>query len=74
MRDKEIAIAAIKQESMKKPDEKIIAGRVVLTYKELCQKIDDGDKDIYKLFVEPYVKMLKESKEFKAKVMEMLGV
>ena len=74
MRDKEIAIAAIKQEAMSKPDEKIVAGRVILTYKELCQKIDNGDKTIYKLFVEPYIRMLRESKEFKAKVMEMLGV
>lgn len=74
MKERDIAIAAIKEEARKKPKEKVIVGTRVYTFEELSKKIDNGDKTVFKFFVKPYEKLLKESKPFKAKVMDMLGL
>ena len=71
---RKIAVLAIKEEAAHKPDEKVISGTTVMTYKELSERIDDEDKLVYRLFVQPYVKFLTESEEFRKKVMGTLGL
>ena len=74
MRDKELAIAAIKEEARQKPDEKVKSGRIYITYAELTERIDAGDKTIEKFFVKPYMKALKENKEFRMRILSMLEI
>jgi len=74
MKDKELAIAAIKEEAKQKPDEKVVVGKIVLSYGELLKKAEDGDKFVEDFLIKPYMKLLKESKDFRNKVMVMLGV
>ena len=69
-----IAIEAIKLECKEKPNEKIIIGSKVFTYAEVSRKAENGDKFIQKYFVEPYINFLKESEEFRKRVLSMLGL
>ena len=71
---KKIAILAIKEEAKQKPNEKVIVGTTVLTYAELSERAENGDKFIQKHFVEPYINFLKESDEFRKRVFQMLGL
>ena len=74
MKDKELAIAAVKEEARQKPDQKVKIGRIYITYAELSERVEAGDKIIEKLFVKPYVKQLKENKEFRMRILGMLEI
>ena len=73
MKNRELALLALEAEAKQKPSEKIIAGELVLTYKEAIQKIREGHKATIKLVLEPFVKNLK-SEVFRAKVIHTLGL
>ena len=74
MKDKEIAVAAVKEEARTKPDEKVKIGRIYITYAELSERVEKGDKIIEKLFMKPYLKALKEDKEFRMRILSMLEI
>lgn len=67
-----LAIMAIKLEAAKKPDEKVIIGEKVMTFKKAAELAEKGDKLVMKFLVEPYVEMLRDP-EFKAKILKTLG-
>jgi len=73
MNNRELALLALEAEAKQKPEEKIIAGELVMTYKEAIEKIKEGNKLAIKLVLNPLMQSLK-SKAFRAKVIQTLGL
>lgn len=73
MNDRDLAILAIKEEAQRKPKERFIAGELVLTFEQVVERIEDGDKRVIKLVLEPYQESLKQP-EFRANILKMLGI
>ena len=64
MKERDVAKLALKKEAHQKPDEKLIVGDKMLTYRELERLIDEGDKWIEQNVLKPFEQLLKESKDF----------
>ena len=75
MKDRELAIAALKDEAKEKPpDAKVQIGDQFLTYKELCQKLEEGDEYFEQKVVKPYIHALKVDKTLRLQIMTKLGL
>jgi len=76
MRDEEIAriaVAAIKIEASRKPDERIYIGDRVFTFLEIAEAVDRGDPFIVEKFLQPFLERLKKSEAFRMKVLKLVG-
>jgi len=73
---KEIAILAIKSDLKKDPDRKVycLHERVVLTHREILERLEKGEKWAYDQFVKPFERLLKRNKELRLTVMKQLGL
>jgi len=71
---KKVALAAIKQESKNKQEEKIwICGKLI-TYRELVERLEKGDPEVEQFILKPYVEALKRTPAFRIQVLAMLGI
>lgn len=71
---RDLAIAAIKEEAKGKEDNKIFICNRLMTYAELAQLVEQGDKEAKKCFLDPYINKLKTTPEFRIQVLSMLGM
>jgi len=71
---RKLAVAAIKEEVKGKEDNKIFICNRLMTYAELAQLAEQGDEEVKKFFLDPYVKKLKTVPEFRLQVLAMLGL
>lgn len=79
MDEHELIIKALKIEASIKPNDKIIIGNIVLTYKELSEMLDNIDKidPVVKRFIVNFLKtslrMFRECEEFRKMVISLVG-
>ena len=74
MKNKELALLAVKTDAKSRLDEKIFVGYETYTYKQVLEGLENGDKKFYKLFIKPLERELKRNKELKAKLITKLGL
>ena len=72
MKNKELALLAVKTDAKSKLDEKIFVGYETYTYKQVLEGLENGDKKLYKLFIKPLERELKRNKGLKEKLMANL--
>jgi len=72
MNDRELAIAAIRQDAEKLPDALLIIGRKRFTYREIVTRL--GDPEIEALVIAPIAKNLQTYPMFKATLLKRLGL
>jgi hypothetical protein len=75
----EIIIKALRVEAMQKPNEKIIAGKEVFTYKEFAEmlnskKLQKNHRKMIQAFLNSALKMFKENPTYKRKILQLAAV
>jgi hypothetical protein len=75
----EIIIQALKAEALQKPNEKIIAGKEILTYREFAEildskKLQQNHKKLVDAFLKSAVKLFNENPTYKQHIMKLAGV
>lgn len=80
MRDVDIIITAFKMEARSKPNEKIIFGWRVYTFKKFVglldqnRKLEKEEKKIVKNFLKTSLKMFKENKSYRMRMLNLAGI
>jgi hypothetical protein len=75
----QIIIQALKAEALQKPNERIIAGKEVLTYRQFAEILDSkklrqNHKKLVDAFLKSAVKLFKENPTYKKHIMKLAGV
>jgi hypothetical protein len=75
MSTRQLAIAALKLEAEAYPEEKIISGRVSMTFQELRDKLehDDVPEVIESAVVTPFIHNLQTDPEFRQRILELVN-
>jgi hypothetical protein len=67
-----IIVKAIKIEALQKPNEKIIAGNIVITYREFVEMLNSKTHEkIVKNFLKSAVKLFNENPLFKENILKL---
>jgi hypothetical protein len=79
MNEIEIITKALIAEALQKPEEKIIAGKQVFTYREFAQilqsqKLQKNHKKIVDAFLKSAVKLYNENPTYKQQILKLAGV
>lgn len=80
MKELDIIIKAVKLEAKSKPEEKIFIGTKVFTFKQFADMINNHnslkreDRKIIKACLNNFVKMFRENKVYRSKMMLLAGV
>jgi hypothetical protein len=75
----QIIIQALKVEALQKPNEKIIAGKEIFTYREFAEilnshKLQKNHKKLVEVFLKSAVKMFNENPTYRQHIMKLAGV
>jgi hypothetical protein len=72
---KDVVIKALKMEALQKPDEKIILGRTVLTYRQFAEMLGGGSGDgkVVEEVVRSAVLMFKKNPAFRERMLRLAG-
>jgi hypothetical protein len=78
MKEIEIIVKALTAEALQKPDEKVIAGKEIFTYKEFAamlnsKKLQKNHKRLIESFLQSAQKMFKENPSYRQKIMQLAG-
>lgn len=77
MKVEELILAAIKVEAEAKPDERVVMGRTVMTFREfaalLSRKRSREEEEMVGEFLRQAKALFESSEEFKRKVLELAG-
>jgi len=79
MKEIEIIVKALIAEALQKPDEKVIAGREIFTYKEFVamlssKKLQKNHKRLVESFLQSAHKMFRENPIYRQKMMQLAGI
>jgi len=67
-----LIVKAIKIEALQKPDEKIIAGNIVMTYRDFAEMLNSKKHEkIVKDFLKTAVKLFNENPAFKENILKL---
>jgi hypothetical protein len=75
----QLIIQALKVEALQKPNEKIIAGKEVFTYREFAEilnshKLQKSHRKLVDAFLKSAVKLFNENPTYKQHIMKLAGV
>ena len=79
MKEVEIIIKALRIEALQKPEEKVMAGKEVFTYREFAEmlnskKLQKNHRKFVESFLQSAIKMFNENPTYKQKVLQLAGV
>jgi hypothetical protein len=72
---KDVVIKALKMEALQKPDERIILGRTVLTYRQFAEMLGGGSGDgkVIDEIIKSAVLMFKNNPAFRERMLRLAG-
>ncbi len=74
MKLEELAKLAIKHDSEKSPDERVVIGHRVYTKREVYERIEAGDKEVIKFVLKPLARLLGEDLALREQTLKRLGL